>query len=400
MKSKLTSNERVSNLLKRSYDEAFEAKAKGQPVGWATSVFPQELPQAFGLKVCYPENHAAALAAKKQSLELCSVAEEIGYSMDVCAYARTNFGFLEKGGNDVLNIPFPDFLLCCNNICNQTIKWYENISRKLNIPLIMIDTPFNMEDEVSSERVDYMEGQMDEAIKQLESISGKKLDPKRLEKVMGISVDNGRLWKKAMDMTSTNPSPMNGFDLFSYMAAIVCARGREETTLIFETLIEELKERINHGNTTFRGEEKYRIMMEGIPCWPHIGYKMKVLTKYGVNMTGSVYPDAWALEYEANDVRGMAKAYSLMFNNVNLKKMTQYRTKSLIEGKCDGAFYHMNRSCKLMSLLQYEMQRQTQAATGLPSASFDGDQADPRCFTKAQFETRIQALVEVMEERS
>ncbi|EQI83601.1 2-hydroxyglutaryl-CoA dehydratase, D-component family protein [Clostridioides difficile P1] len=59
----------------------------------------------------------------------------------------------------------------------------------------------------------------------------------------------------------------------------------------------------------------------------------------------------------------------------------------------------MNRSCKLMSLIQYEMQRRAAEETGLPYAGFDGDQADPRAFTNAQFETRIQGLVEVMEER-
>ncbi|MCG4735060.1 2-hydroxyacyl-CoA dehydratase family protein, partial [Casaltella massiliensis] len=71
--------------------------------------------------------------------------------------------------------------------------------------------------------------------------------------------------------------------------------------------------------------EKYRIMMEGIPCWPYIGYKMKTLAKYGVNMTGSVYPHAWALQYEVNDLDGMARAYSGMFNNVNLDQMTEFR---------------------------------------------------------------------------
>ncbi|MEG2379977.1 MAG: 2-hydroxyacyl-CoA dehydratase family protein, partial [Bacilli bacterium] len=96
---------------------------------------------------------------------------------------------------------------------------------------------------------------------------------------------------------------------------------------------------------------------------------------------------------------GMARAYSGMFNNVNLDKMTEFRINSLRDGKCDGAFYHMNRSCKLMSLIQYEMQRQTEEVTKIPSAGFDGDQADPRAFTKAQFETRIQGLVEVMDER-
>ena len=59
----------------------------------------------------------------------------------------------------------------------------------------------------------------------------------------------------------------------------------------------------------------------------------------------------------------------------------------------------MNRSCKLMSFIQYEMERKVFEETGIPYAGFDGDQADPRNFSKAQFETRLQGLVEVMEER-
>ena len=400
MSEKKDARQVINELLAKQYKDAFKAKEEGRPVGWSTSVFPQELVEAFGLSVLYPENHAAGVAAKRESLKLCEMAEGKGYSIDLCAYARTNFGFIENGGCESLNMPMPDFLLCCNNICNQVIKWYENISKELNIPLIVIDTAFNHEDEISDERVAYMRGQFDEAIRQLEEISGTKFDNEKFQEVMKISVENGRLWKYSMSLpASSNPSPMNGFDLFTYMAVIVCARGKKETTEAFKLLIEELDSNMENKTSSFRGEEKYRIMMEGIPCWPYIGFKMKNLAKYGVNMTGSVYPHAWALQYEAGDLDGMARAYSSMFNNVNLKNMTKYRIDSLVEGKCDGAFYHMNRSCKLMSLIQHEMQRRVDEATNLPSAGFDGDQADPRCFTEAQFETRIQGLVEVMEER-
>ena len=34
---------------------------------------------------------------------------------------------------------------------------------------------------------------------------------------------------------------------------------------------------------------------------------------------------------------------------------------------------------------------------GVPTAGFDGDQADPRNFNAAQYETRVQGLVEAME---
>ncbi len=390
----------IAELLAEQYDNAFKAKEAGIPVGWSTSVFPQELAEIFDLCLLYPENHAAGVAAKKESLELCDLAEKEGYSIDLCAYARTNFGLLIKGHSDALPMPEPDFLCCCNNICNEVIKWYENISRELNIPLIMIDTTYNFEYEVSDSRIKYLRGQFEEAIRQLEKISGKKFDPERLREVMRISSKNGKLWKYSMSLPQGNfPSPMNGFDLFNYMAVIVCARGKKETTEAFELLIEHLEDNAAKGLSSFRGEEKYRIMMEGIPCWPYIGFKMKSLAKKGVNMTGSVYPHAWALVYEENDLDGMARAYSSMFNNVNIEKMVDYRVNALRDGNCDGALYHMNRSCKLMSFVQYEMARRVAEETGLPYAGFDGDQADPRNFAESQFETRVEGLVEVMEVR-
>ena len=132
-----------------------------------------------------------------------------------------------------------------SNICNEVIKWYENIARELNIPLILIDTAYNDDDEVSESRVKYFIEQFNYGIKQLEEISGKKFDPKKLEEVMEISSKNGKLWKESMQMSKdVYPAPMNGFDLFTYMAVIVCYRGKKETTEAFEMLIEELKERI------------------------------------------------------------------------------------------------------------------------------------------------------------
>ncbi|MDY3051633.1 MAG: 2-hydroxyacyl-CoA dehydratase family protein [Ndongobacter sp.] len=397
---KVTAMGMINGLLAQSYREAWDAKEKGIPVGWSTSIFPQELVECFGLPLCFPENQAAGVSAKRESLSLQEKAEARGYSIDLCAYARTNFGCLENGGSENLNMPKPDFLCCCNNICNEVIKWYENISRELDIPLIMIDTTFNNEDEISKSRIDYFVAQFEEGIRQLEKISGKKFDPKKLEEVMEISAENGRLWKKSMMLSKdVYPAPMNGFDLFSYMAVIVCYRGKRETTEAFKLLISELEDNIKNGKTSFRGEEKFRIMMEGIPCWPYIGYKMRTFSKYGINMTGSVYPHGWALQYEKNDLRGLALAYSSCFNNVNLDKMVEYRVNALNDGNCVGAFYHMNRSCKLMSFIQYQMARDVYEKTGIPYAGFDGDQADPRAFSDAQFETRLQGLVEVMEQR-
>ncbi len=72
--------------------------------------------------------------------------------------------------------------------------------------------------------------------------------------------------------------------------------------------------------------------------------------------------------------------------------------KVVKNSKSDGIVLHLNRSCKLMGLLNNEGAEYVNAKLGVPYVSFDGDQTDPRVFTPAQYETRVQALTEMMDE--
>ena len=75
-------------------------------------------------------------------------------------------------------------------------------------------------------------------------------------------------------------------------------------------------------------------------------------------------------------------------------------TQSIICAFClasDAPRSPYNRSCKPWSGYMAEMQRRFTKDLGIPCAGFDGDQADPRNFNAAQYETRVQGLVEAME---
>ena len=111
-------------------------------------------------------------------------AEGKGYSVDLCAYARLNLGYAEEGYAESLTIPMPDFICCCNNICNEVIKWYENLSKNLGVPMIMIDIPFSDMYDPDQARIDYIKDQLEYAIEQLELVAGKKMDYDRLREVM------------------------------------------------------------------------------------------------------------------------------------------------------------------------------------------------------------------------
>lgn len=396
----MTSKEMLGRLLEEHYEYAMEAKRQGKLVAWATSISPQELLETMDIAVVYPENHAAAIGARKCSLELLEHSESNGYSMDICSYARVNLGYMEVLKSPAGDIPLPDLIFCCNNICNTVLKWYENIAKELNIPMIIFDLPFNHEYEVEEHNVRYIRRQLTDAIATLEQLTNRRFDYDRFHEVMKISAETAGWWKKASLLARAKPSPLNGFDLFNYMAVIVCMRGKREGLELFKLWYEELEEKQKAGQGPWRDQkEEIRILWDGIACWPYLSSTYKILKKYGMNLVASTYPDSWTILYEAGDLDGMAKAYSSNYVNRNLDYGVDKLSELVREFSVDGVIFHSNRSCKLMDFRQFEVQRRVAERTGAASVIFDGDQTDPRVFSVAQFETRIQSLVEQIEEK-
>ncbi|MEA4934184.1 MAG: 2-hydroxyacyl-CoA dehydratase family protein [Lawsonibacter sp.] len=400
-KSMLMLNEQTNAL----FENARQAKERGEKVGWSASIFPQEIAETLGLNVLYPENHSAGIAARHQAdpfLQECEGA--LRYNNDLCAYAKVNLAYAAVlNGESEIELPDggkmvkPDFLLLTNNICNQLTKWSENLAMQMNIPVFFIDTCYNPFDYVTETRVRYVRAQIDQLIHDLCAFTGKTWDEERFKEVMKISQRNSCLWERANDLMEHKPAPIGGFELFNYMSAMVCNRGKESSTAVLEQLNAEIEQHIEEGTSTFPVEEEYRISWDGIACWPYLSHNLRTLKKYGVNMVASSYGKAWAIEYE--DLDGMARAYCFASTNGdNATTMISRRMEALKKFGCEGTIYHVNRSCKVMDCQMMEVQRQLSAQTGVPFVSFDGDQADYRNYSEAQFETRIQGLVEVMKQ--
>ena len=386
----------LRELQDKIAQDAWDAKLRGEKVGWCASNFPQEITTAMGIHVVYPENMGAAVGAKGGGLRMCQHAEDMGYSSDLCSYARINFAYADIKKCEELEIPFPDFLLCCNNICNCMIKWYENLSLELNVPLILIDIPHLDAMECSADRVKYIRAQFDDAIAQLEEITGKKMDYDKLRSVMEVSQRSSQAWLKAVGYMACEPSPFSGFDIFNNMAVACVGRGTVAAAEAFEALAEDYEALAKEGKSSFKGEEKYRILFEGIACWANLKYTYKALQSRGMNVTASVYGPAFSFLYSNLDE--LMAAYSYVPNSNCFERELKLRVDDAINNKVDGAVFHMNRSCKHWSGTLYEMERQFREQTGVPTVCFDGDQSDPRVFSEAQYDTRVEALMEIMDE--
>ena len=386
----------LRELQDKIAQDIWDAKNRGEKIGWCASNFPQEITTAMGIQVAYPENMGAAVGAKGGGQRMCEYAEGMGYSNDICSYARINMAYSDLKTCQEQEIPTPVFLLCCNIICNCMIKWYENLARIWNVPLILIDIPGLDQMECGPDRVAYIRAQFDDCIAQLEEITGKKMDYDKLQSVMEVSQRSSKAWLKAISYMSCEPSPFSGFDIFNNMAVACVGRGTVEAAEAFEYLADEYAALAAEGKSMFKGEEKYRILFEGIACWANLRATYKALQSRGVNLTASDYGPAFSYLYSNLDE--LMAAYAKVPNCHCFEGELKMRVDSAIDHKVDGAIFHVNRSCKNWSGTLYEMERQFKEKTGVPTVTFDGDQSDPRCFSEAQYETRVEALVEIMAE--
>ncbi|HWR30610.1 MAG TPA: 2-hydroxyacyl-CoA dehydratase family protein [Negativicutes bacterium] len=396
----------VAAQTAKVYQDAWDAKARGEKIGWSTAIFPQEICETMGIPVLYPENNAAAISAKHLGDDLIAYAEgQMRYPMNICSYARLNLALAEKIQDPAYNtadplLPSPDFVLLANNSCTQLMKWYEQLSHNLNIPIFFVDCLFNYDEEKpAAYKVTYIRKQIESYIAEMEKFSGKKFDWDKFLEVQKRSQINSKLFDDIIQLNTRVPAPVNGFDFFNYMSCLVLCRGKESTTEIFKQLKLEIEEHIANGTTSFPAKEEYRVHWEGIACWPNLGHNLKTLKNYGVNAVINGYVTAWNIVYEPGNLDSMAYAYATSStNSLTTETIMNMRSDTIKKFDCDGMLCHVNRSCKMMTFHIFVGRNIVEEKTGVPCSNFDGDQSDSRVYSEAQFETRVQGLVEIMKE--
>lgn len=121
------------------------------------------------------------------------------------------------------------------------------------------------------------------------------------------------------------------------------------------------------------------------------------MAENGINLVGTPYCGNYGVTF--NDLYTLCEAYAKTNNATGIELGRDYRLGLIDDYHCNGVLCNVMRSCKPWVGIMFEMQRQLEKARGLPYTTFDADQADPRVFSQAQFETRVQGLAEIMEVR-
>lgn len=389
---------RLKEIMIRHYFLSRYAKG-AKPVAWVTSGAPVEMLRAFDFYTIYPENHGALCGAQKVGSELCAAAEEHGYHQDLCSYARIDLGHYFSGRSPAGKLPKPDLLFASNNICQTVVYWYRALAHYWKIPLILFDTPYNFE-EITDSDISYMVSQFEEMIPVLEQVSRRHFSYQYFQKVTRISRDASLAWGEVLATMRAKPSPMTIFDAFGHLAPIVSLRGLPVALEYYQTLLDELKERVDQGVGAVKNEQK-RLMWDNIAVWYKVRDLANLFAENEMNFVTATYTNAWAETTrhidENRPFESMAKAYSLVILNNNLNHRLKLMERLIREYQVDGLVIHSARSCKPYSVGQYDLKRLLMERLGVPSVIIEADIADDRVYAEEQTYTRLEAFFEAME---
>lgn len=366
------------------------------PVAWVTSGFPAELLTPLGFHLVYPENHAALCGTRRMASGLCGAAEQKGYDLCLCSYARTDFGSILSGKTPVGRLPKPDLLACCTNICQTVLYWYKMLANHFNVPLALVDTPF-VYGTCHERDLAYVKDQLEELILIAQQISGRTSHPEELTQTLALASEGTKLWGDCLALSKTRPAPWTGIDAFFHMAPIVTLRGTKACNAYYRELLHELQERVSLG---FGGiqKEQHRLMWDNLPIWYYVRELSTLLAEQHCNIVVTTYTNAWA--EAGKNIRAehpydsLALAYTKIILNMDLRDRLDLMARLSKEYAVDGAILHSDRSCKPYSVGQIDLKTQLAEKLGIKALLLDADHNDERVFAKKPNQTRIQAFVE------
>lgn len=397
---------RLGKLMAQGYMDLHQRAANGAFVAWIAIIVPAEL--FFGFEnVVYavPESHAATSAAKGVGVLQAEKAENMGFSMDLCSYARIDIGSAFDNGKDspTFGLPRPHLLISNNNNCSLLVKWFDVYRRKWGIPHFVLDVPFCYEEQKTRDLA-YILDQFGELIKLIEELSGQRFDPSRVEEALSHTYEGLRYWKRFTEFARHRPSGITVFDSFVQMAPFLTLRGTPHFAEHYRLLYEETRERMEQGDFPVPNE-RYRLLWDNIAPWHQLRKMSRRLAEQDVNIVAAPYTwcmgakegDFEIFPYDGDPLSYMARLQNNTICPHGLSLRKKAMEKAVEWFGADGVVFASNRSCKVFSLMQHDLMRHVIKKCKVPAVMIDLDHADARKYSESESFLRLTALTETIE---
>jgi benzoyl-CoA reductase/2-hydroxyglutaryl-CoA dehydratase subunit BcrC/BadD/HgdB len=349
--------------------------------------FHMELLAAFDVVPFDFEIAGAMMATTEMGLPMMQEAEDRGYPMDICSFHRTALGASFNGC-----FPDPAILLTTSYFCGGKAKANEVLSLFHGKESFLLYAPA----EISKDSIRYVEGQLRQISKKLETITGQKLDEERLKAAVRSAnkARNSRL--RLLELLKRRPCPWGGNQLVGFSINGLLFNGTDVLVRLYEAFAREAQERSKTGKIN---PEKHRIYwFAWLPT-----YKSNLFDILRENEVSIPLCETFRVYWDEIDgdhpFEGLAlKCLKNPFVGPASRRV-QGIDKIVDEYGIDGALLFATPACR-HSISAYRLLKDSMTKLGVPFLTLDMDIADPRGYSPEQTKTRLESFIELLNRRA
>lgn len=408
--NRLETTKRIGPMVDAHWAGLREAKEQGKLVAWSMGpLFP--LAYAMDIPCHFHAGYASYCGGRKGVPPLLEAAEADGHIVDTCSYHRLHMGMIaaiKKGNVDVkpeVLLPIPDVVLSAR-LCTEHTHQSDSIYRHLNAPTIVVDLPPPHSERDIKLIENYVKEQIYQvAIPALEDLCGRRFNYGRLTEILKVLKQAALMRNKCWRFFEKVPSPWTLWDYGVSIAPVFYLMGQPGTIEYYQDLEAELASRAEQGIGSMHPEEKYRVYWDGWIPWSFLGVLSRKLLSHGANPVVGRYP--WEFFPHADKIDPSKPVDTLVeqwYTNLMACRSSPEFALPFVEEKTkkykvDGIIMYAARTCRLWNIGQLEIINEMERKHGIPGVVLEADMLDPKFFSDAQIDIRLQALFEMIDAR-
>lgn len=374
-----------------------------------------ELMLSFDFVPVYPEINALQSAMGGESKAFIHRAERQGHSEDVCTYVKCDVGMILSGnvGPSGIRIPPPDLLLLSYTGCFTFMKWFEILKSHYHCPVVMLHIPYQENGFITDSMVNYVVRQLEEVvIPAMERVAGKRIDMDRVRHLCRVAAQSEELFVSCLESARNIPSPIDDYfgGVFHVFPLFTAFRGTQAAVDYYARLLEEIRLRVEQkrGPSTLEGDlevEKYRLVVEGPPCWTHFWELWKMFYRRKAVVVASTYArvggiyDLGFRHDPQHPIESFARYCMGCYTNLSLPQRVELLCRYIRDYRADGVIVHSIKSCNSFSVGQLLLLQEVEKRTGVPGGFIESDLVDPRYFSHAHIKNRLDAYFQMIDEK-
>ncbi len=375
------------SLRAKSNLKSFLTKDK-RPIVWRNLFFPAEILNAMDLKIVTLETYAALFARNPKKIKkFFDKAVCKGFSSETCSFLRVLEG---------TKLPKPNYCVTTSEPCQQGERVFQDLARAYDIEdkFFSLYTPAHISDGV----IDYMAGELERIIDNLEKTTGRKLDQSRLAEACEYSNQARELSIQCNNLRLLSPPLVRGTDAIYFATIFSQSWGCRELIDIQQQFLNDLYERKEVAEKKNMSiNDTHRILWLHLPPF----YDRELLNYIEVQCNAPIIFEevnyiGWDPLDSTDPLRSLARKLlqsNFLYPNARVKEISKNAELANMNGCI--LYNHGFGRCSMSDASFIKHLREELTPKGVPLLVLDGDCVDPTidpCSTYTKVSSYIESL--------